>query len=179
MAEAEAIPEYSVLSEPARFQAGGIEAVVPPQYLTRDKVVTLHMIRDSHPRRPLYFSASVYAESLGLSGYLVRQGLALRLADGPVVSSGDTVQTSTGFLDVPRTTALWSDVYRGPDALVRQHDWVDRASISIPLQYVFAGSLLADGLDRTGRDSLAVAVSAEVREIAESVDLSGILGDAP
>jgi hypothetical protein len=176
MEAAEAIPDYTELREAARFRAGGIDAIVPPQLLTRDKIVTLQMIRSSFPARPIYFSASVYPEELGLSDYIVRHGLALRLSNGLPSSAPGTVPTATGHLDVPRTLALWADVYRGPEALLAQSDWVDRASISIPLQYVFAGGLLAEGLDRTGRDSLATEISGEVRAIADAVDLSDIFG---
>ena len=177
MEEAEAIPEYTELREPARFRAGSIDAVVPPQLLTRDKIVTLSMIRDSFPRRPLYFSASVYPDQLGLSDYIVRQGLALRLVNGAPGTDSGSVPTANGFLDVPRTLALWTNVYTGPEALLEQDDWVDRASISIPLQYIFAGSLLAEALDRAGRDSVAMTINDEVREVADAVDLSGIFGD--
>ena len=176
MEAAEAIPDYTELREAARFRAGNIDAIVPPQLLTRDKIVTLQMIRSSFPARPIYFSASVYPEELGLSDYIVRQGLALRLSNGLPSSAPGTVPTATGHLDVPRTLALWTEVYRGPEALLEQNDWVDRASISIPLQYVFAGGLLAEGLDRTGRDSLATEISGEVRAIADAVDLSDIFG---
>ncbi|HEX6057856.1 MAG TPA: DUF2723 domain-containing protein [Gemmatimonadaceae bacterium] len=176
MEAAEAIPDYTELREAARFRAGNIDAIVPPQLLTRDKIVTLQMIRSSFPSRAIYFSASVYPEELGLSDYIVRQGLALRLWNGLPSSAPGTVPTATGHLDVPRTLALWTDVYRGPEALLEQDDWVDRASISIPLQYVFAGGLLAEGLDRTGRDSLATEVSQKVRAIADAVDLSEIFG---
>ena len=179
LAQVDAIPDISELREPVRFRAGSIDAVVPPQYLTRDKILTLRMIRDAFPERPIYFSASLYPESLGLGDYLVRQGLALRLTETRPTPSTEVVPTATGYIDVPRSFALWEHVYRGPEALIEQGDWVDRASVSIPVQYIFAGGLLAEALARTGRDSVAQAIGEEARAVAEAVDLTELFGDAP
>ena len=67
-----------------------------------------------------------------------------------LVASHDTVNTPMGLIDVPRTLALWTTVYKGPADLVREGQWVDRASVGIPLHYVLIGYYLGNALIQRG-----------------------------
>jgi hypothetical protein len=89
--ELAALPGYAVLDRPQRFRHAGIDAEVPAGVLTRDQLVVLHVIRDSFPERPVYFSTGGYANALGLGPYLRTQGLAQRLDSAPALASADLV----------------------------------------------------------------------------------------
>jgi hypothetical protein len=107
----------------------------------------LSIISSSLGDRPVYFASSGNAASaLGLNPYLVRQGLAFRLNEGPVDPEGsDTVvelpySAYTGvtglFIDADRTRTLAEDVFIHrtglPDEWPR---WPWRAVLGIPSYY--------------------------------------------
>ena len=117
-AEADAQPDYVELREPQIFRQRNIVTTIQPGYLTRDQIVTLSLIKDSYPERSVYFSTGGYGRSLGLAKYSLRQGLVEKLVENPIVPSKDTVQIGDGYLDVPTTYALWTQVYKGPKELI-------------------------------------------------------------
>jgi hypothetical protein len=167
--ELAALPGYAVLDRPQRFRHAGIDAEVPAGVLTRDQLVVLHVIRDSFPERPVYFSTGGYANALGLGPYLRTQGLAQRLDSAPALASADLVALpGGGALDVPRTRALWDSVYRAPRALVREGRWADRASVGIPLAYAVTGQRLALALAARGDSAGAARVMREVGAVARA-----------
>jgi hypothetical protein len=174
--ELAALPPYVELAEPRRFAHGGVDALVPAGVLTRDQLVVLHVIRDSFPERPVYFSTGGYGQALGLGPYLRTQGLAQRLDPAPVPTTPDLPATADGHLDVPRTLALWDSVYRAPAALVREGQWVDRASAGIPGAYAFTGQRLAQALAARGAPgdgARAEAVMRRVLDVAAAARLGG------
>jgi hypothetical protein len=165
MEEAERIPEILPLSEPQTFRKqtpqGTITAVIPvgPGYLDRAEQFVLLMIRDAFPERPLYISrtAGSLGFRLGLQDHLVAQGLAERLVPAVPTPGPDTVMIPReGWLDLPRTRALWDDVYRAPASLLARGHWVDQASVGIPLLYVSTSFSLAAAMQMSG-DSAAAA----------------------
>jgi hypothetical protein len=96
----------------------------------------------------------------------------------PVAASADTIPLQNGFLDLPRTRALWNDVYRGPHALIREDGWVDRASTGIPLAYAITGDLLARTLAARGEQGEAVRIAATIDSLDHAARLSEFLGRA-
>ena len=46
-----------------------------------------------------------------------------------------------GWLDVPRTKALWMDVFEGHKSTIAEGRWIDRPSASLPALYIFTGSV--------------------------------------
>ncbi|HEX6576688.1 MAG TPA: DUF2723 domain-containing protein, partial [Gemmatimonadaceae bacterium] len=126
--QADALGEAMEVREPQVFKHGNIVATIPPGYLTRDQIVVLSLIKDGFPERPMYFSTGSYQNSLGLQNYSLRQGLVEKLVDHPIVPNKDTVQVGDGYLDVPTTYALWTQVYKGPKELIDIGNWFDRAS---------------------------------------------------
>ncbi|HEY7878045.1 MAG TPA: DUF2723 domain-containing protein, partial [Gemmatimonadaceae bacterium] len=168
-AEADAIPPIVSLREPQLFKAGDITATIPAGYLTRDQIVVLHLIHDSYPSRPLYFSAGEYGSAMGLGPYLLTQGLITKLEPKPIVASKDTIRISGGYFDFPTSLELWNTVYQAPRALIQQDGWVDGASVGIGFHYAIVGSLLTQSLVARG-DTAAAKV------IADTVDMMAKAG---
>ncbi len=151
------IPPYVRLTEPQLFQAGDIKAEVAPGYLEKADILVLRMIKDN-TGRPIYFSRTTgdYAHRLGLGPYLLTQGFARKLMPNVPTAGRDTVLApGEGFVDVPRSVALWTEVFKGQQALIAKDDWPDRASINIPVLYAATGALLGGLLTSNGRPALA------------------------
>ena len=106
--------------------------------------------------------------------YTLRQGLAEKLVEVPIVPSRDTVRVADGFIDVQRSLALWN-TYKAPGALIRRGDWVDRPSYGIPYTYAVTGIVLADALRTQGRAPEAEKIMGTVAGIAKAARLDDIL----
>ncbi|HEX5436514.1 MAG TPA: DUF2723 domain-containing protein [Gemmatimonadaceae bacterium] len=174
-AQADSIPPYIVLRQAQQFHDGGITATIQPGLLERNEIVTLRFILDAFPQRPIYFAASAFPERLGLGKYLLRQGLVEKLEPEAVQSSADTLMTADGHFDLPRTEALWNSVYRGPEALLRQGDWVDPASHSSPMSYSIVGAMLSQALRHEGKKAQADSVMHTVVQMAHVAHLDELL----
>jgi len=175
--EADSIPPYFEIREPQRFAQRNLIATIQPGYLTRDQIVTLRLIKDAYPDRPIYFSTGGYGRSLGLGPYTLRQGLAEKLVENPIVANKDTMRVADGFLDVPRTQALWTRVYKAPAALIKRGDWIDRPSFGIPYTYAVTGMVLADALKTEGKIPEANQVIKTVIGIAQAARLTDVLAN--
>jgi hypothetical protein len=173
--EADSIPAYWEIREPMTFQQRNLVATIQPGYLTRDQIIVLRLIKDAYPERSVYFSTGGYGRSLGLGNYTLRQGLAEKLVEAPIVPSKDTVRVADGYVDVPRTNELWTKVFKAPKALIKMGDWIDRPSFGIPYTYAVTGIILADGLKSQGRNAEADKVLNEVTEIAKAARLTDLL----
>ncbi|MDQ6886823.1 MAG: DUF2723 domain-containing protein [Gemmatimonadota bacterium] len=179
IAEADAIPPYQELRAPQIFQKDSIVATIKPGILSRDQMIALIMIKESFPERPMYFarSAGAYGQGLGLSDYLVTQGLARRLMPARIKPGKDTVLIpGDGWLDVARTQALWKE-FKAPADVIRRDEWVDRASVNVPLGYLFVGGMLAEALGERGDTQGAARLMDTVRQIAKATREEGLLAD--
>ena len=159
MEEADQLPLYQQLAQPAEFQVPGtqISTTVPPGLLERADLFVLKMIQDT-TGRPVYFSNTAvgYPSKLGLQQYLLTQGLARKLLPTVPTIGGDTIPIpGRGPLDVSRTASLWFDNFEGPQSLIRKGDWIDKPSVGIPYLYVDAGLALAQALQLRGRTQQA------------------------
>ena len=155
--EVDQVPPYVQLTEAKLFQAGDIRAEVPAGYLEKSDLLVLRMIKDN-TGRPIYFSRTSgdFAHRLGLGPYLLTQGFARKLLPNVPTPGRDTVLAAgEGFVDVPRSVALWTDVFKGQQSLIAKDDWPDRASVNIPVLYAVTGALLGGLLDSGGRPALA------------------------
>ncbi len=171
-AEADAIPEYIQINQPQIFRQGDITLNIKPGYLVRDQLVLLRLIKDAFPERPIYVSTGGGA-GLGLEPYLLSQGFVQKLMDHPVSDTATTPSIAGLFVDVDRTKALWNDVYRAPQSLIREGDWIDRASFGIPYTYAFTGAILAQALDTRGDRAAANAIRDRVRAIVKAARIEG------
>src|SRR5207253_1075704 len=123
---ADTLPDYIPLAQPATGHLGPIAVALDPArlgrpYLMRSDLAVLQIIKDELGKRPIYFSTSTgnYADQLGLSSYLVGEGLVRRLVPRPV-AAGDGVWRGEGrrFVDVRRSAALLSGAHHGGEASV-------------------------------------------------------------
>jgi hypothetical protein len=135
------------------------------------------MLRDSFPERPLYFTSSGYASTIGLRPYVAEQGLATKLFPTEVLASPRfTVLQGFGAVDVPRSVALWDSVYVAPRSLIARGIWVDRASSDIALRYVITGAVLADVERSKGDTAEAGRIMGKTTELAHAAGLEEVLG---
>ena len=153
---ADTLPDYLPLMQPASGYLGPIAVALDPArlgrpYLMRSDLAVLQIIKDELGKRPIYFSTSTggYADQLGLSPYLVTEGLVRRVVSGPVTANASVrLLEGRGFVNVPRSAALLFEVYRGGEtaARPRPRGWVDVPSQSGLLGYVFAYDTMAAAL---------------------------------
>jgi transmembrane protein TMEM260 (protein O-mannosyltransferase) len=166
---ADTLPEYIPLAQPAVGYLGPIAVKLDPgalgrPYLLRSDLAVLQIIKDELGKRPIYFSTSTgnYADQLGLSPYLVGEGLVRRLVPRPVAAS-DSVRLveGRGFVNVPRSAALLFEVYRGGEtaARPRPRGWVDVPSQTGLLGYLFAYDTIAAVLRESDPPRAARAVA--------------------
>jgi hypothetical protein len=174
-AEADAIPEYIQISQPQMFRQGDITLSIAPGILVRDQLVLLRLIKDSYPERPIYVSTGG-GRGLGLDPYLLSQGFVQKLVDHQLTDTAVTPRISGLFLDVDRTKALWDSVYRAPEALIKEGDWIDRASFGIPYTYAFTGAVLAEAMQRRGDDKAANTIMNRVKGIVKAARIEGFPG---
>ena len=174
-AEADAIPEYIQLAQPQIFRQGNITLNIEPGYLVRDQLVLLRLIKDAFPERPIYVSTGGM-QGLGLEPYLLSQGFVQKLVDHPLTETAATPKISGMFIDVDRSKALWDSVYRAPEALIKEGDWIDRPSFGIPYTYAFTGAILAEAMSRRGDERASAAIMNRVKDIVKAARIEGFPG---
>ncbi len=183
LADADAVPPYYELPKPVRFDSGPLHTTIDPKHLEygvlqRADAFVLRMIQDSWPARPIYFARSAvgYPQALGLGDNVLTQGLAWKLFMPPLAQARDTLLVEgDGWLDIPRTHALWSTVFQGPAAVLGEGQWVDRASLSMPAMYVFTGAELAEGLRAMDSTRAAAAVFDTTERLAQFTHIESLL----
>ncbi|MBW3555165.1 MAG: DUF2723 domain-containing protein [Gemmatimonadetes bacterium] len=146
-----------------RLKAGAVDTVIPAGtvILPQDSFISA-ILQASLGRRPVHFmSPSISLGKLGLAPYAVRQGLTVRISDGPprvgprtgIVALPESAfaAATARYVDLPRTDTLLREVYlhrgriRDPAA-----PWVDPATTNIPLYYAWAHLAAAQGFGATG-----------------------------
>jgi hypothetical protein len=145
-----ATPPY-LTREAQVLRVHGIESVIPEgRVMVPADIFLAQIIASGLGDRPIYFAMTTQAyENLSLRPFLIRQGLALKLNNGPVVPDEargiyevppSQLAGITGpYIDVPRTEVLLSNVFmhRGgfPD---EWGHWVDSATDNIPSYYGYS-----------------------------------------
>ena len=176
-AEADAIPEYIQINQPQIFKQNNITLNIDPGYLVRDELVLLRLIKDAFPERPIYLSTGGGGHlSTALQPYLLSQGFVQKLVDHPISDTAETPHILGLNLDLERTKALWNDVYGAPAALIKEGDWIDRASFGIPYTYAFTGAVLSEALKARGDTKGADTVMNRVRGIVKAARIEGFPG---
>ncbi|MFN2604309.1 MAG: DUF2723 domain-containing protein, partial [Gemmatimonadaceae bacterium] len=168
--QADSIPQFLEVREPQIFRHGNIVAGIAPGYLDREQLVTLRLIKDTFPERPIYFPIANRARQLGLDKYLLTQGLVERLVDHPLVPAVDTVLVVDRFVDVKRTRDLWKE-YKAPDTLARIGKWIDPASINLPGTYFFAGFRARAAMLKAGERDTLPMLERKMIEVAKAARL--------
>jgi hypothetical protein len=134
----------------------------------------LYIINDSLAERPIHFTSTTDAAALGLADYLVRQGLTFRLHDGELPDSAPAgvdampaawpLRRAVGpWVDVPRTTTLFENVFVHRGGIPDWDHWADHPSSGIPLFYAWGYLGLAQAALQRGEaeDSARYRAEAE------------------
>jgi hypothetical protein len=105
-------------------------------YLELSDLATVGLIRDNLRTRPIYFSwtAGTHPDShLGVTQYLITEGLVRRLSPTPIrASSNVLLSQSLGYVDMAQSDRLMWNVYHWQEASrLRPRGWVDPPSASI------------------------------------------------
>ena len=116
LAELDSLPEVMQVPEKGGgIQVDSIAIVFGQEYLLLQDLATIFLIRDNAGKRPIFFSWSDGGypdQTLGLSPYLVSQGLVRKLMPRPVEPNDSIVLSQgLGYLDLPRTKSLLWDTY--------------------------------------------------------------------
>ncbi|MGH7576880.1 MAG: protein O-mannosyl-transferase family, partial [Longimicrobiales bacterium] len=159
-------PPY-LLDHDRVFRPGNIETTLPrgTVVIPADGFMAA-IINTAIGDRPIYFAMTTQAyDELNLRPYLIRQGVALKLNNGPVVPDTargiiavppESLALGAPSIDLPRTETLVSDVFihRGgfPD---EWGHWVDAATEGIPFYYAFTHYGLAQVYQNLGREAEA------------------------
>jgi Protein of unknown function (DUF2723) len=176
-AEADAIPEYIQINQPQIFKQNNITLNIEPGYLVRDELVLLRLIKDAFPERPIYLSTGGGGHlNPALQPYLLSQGFVQKLVDHPIADTAETPHVLGLNLDLERTKALWNNVYGAPAALIKEGDWIDRASFGIPYTYAFTGAVLSEALKARGDTKGAETVMNRVKSIVKAARIEGFPG---
>ncbi len=152
----EAAAAFSRIDQDVSLTIGDIEARLSGgQFLAPWQRFALTLLVESIEDRPIYFASSGNAAgSLGVQPYLVRQGLAFKLHNGPVDETLEGVapmiqspyRSVTGmWLDVPRTKTLADDVFIHRGGIPEWDHWPDIATIGIPNYYSWVYTALMEG----------------------------------
>ena len=142
-------PYDFLLQNPIRIQADQLEFTVPGnRVLLPADVFLLNIVQTAVGDRPLYFATTTQAyDRVGLRDNLLRQGVALKLVNGPIepnpeegiIPLPENLQVAGGYIDLPRTdTLLWDTfIHRGgiPD---EWEFWPEPSTKNIPYYYLYA-----------------------------------------
>ena len=169
-AEVDSLPEAMQVPKSGGIAFDSLQIRFGQDVLLRQDLASIFLIRDNQGKRPIFFSWSDGGypdQTLGLSPYLVSQGFVRKLMPTPVRAT-ETVRLSPGlgYVDVPRTRTLLSNVYHWQTATRRRpFGWVDAPSGSILQLYsvVYGGSArVFEQVGDTARAMLADSVAREV-----------------
>jgi hypothetical protein len=170
----DSLPEAMQVPTQGGVSFGSLKLQFGQDVLLLQDLATIFLIRDNMGKRPIYFSWSDGGypdQTLGLSPYLVSQGLVRKLMPKPV-TVGDSIvmNPSLGYLHLPRTRKLLWDVYHWRSAARdRPRGWVDRPSGSILQLYavVYGGS--AKSFAAAGEPALAARADSVAKAVQRNL----------
>jgi hypothetical protein len=156
-------PPY-LLQQGRTYEAGNLRSDLPVNSVIIPSDLFLgSIIQTAIGDRPIYFAMTTQAyDELSLRPYLIRQGVAFKVNDGPIVADSvrgilatpaSQIGSFTGpWIDLPRTEALVTDVFlhRGGFPQEWGH-WVDSATEGIPFYYGYTHFGLAEVYASIGR----------------------------
>ncbi|HSE66225.1 MAG TPA: DUF2723 domain-containing protein [Gemmatimonadales bacterium] len=170
----DSLPELQQVPKNGGIRFDSLEIAFGSEYLQLSDLATIFLIRDNVGQRPIFFawSAGGYPDqTLGLTPYLITQGLVRKLVMTPVVPKDSVILTrGLGYANLPRTEKLMWDTYHfSTVARNRPRGWVDRPSSSILSLYGVVYGTMANTLRSEGdstqadrADSVANAVRANL-----------------
>jgi hypothetical protein len=134
----EAALAYSRLDQAVTLQIGNVTARLPGgQYLAPWQRFALTLMVESIGDRPIYFASSGNAAiSLGVQPYLVRQGLAFRLNNGPLQDSAEAAPDGEADSTAIAPTTEFTRLGPSPYSPVTG-DWIDPDRTALLAEEVF------------------------------------------
>jgi hypothetical protein len=173
--EVDSLPEAMQVPAKGGIRFDSLQMQFGQDVLLRQDLATIFLIRDNIGKRPIFFSWSDGGypdQTLGLSPYLVSTGFVRKVMPTPVVAKDSIVLSQgLGYLNVPRTKRLLTDVYHWQTATRdRPRGWVDQPSGSILQLYgvVYGGS--ARAFEATGDTSLSVHADSVAKRVAAELN---------
>lgn len=166
------MPEAQLVRPNTGIKLGDVQiAFGQDSVLYLSDLMSIFLIRDNLGKRPIYFAwsdADYPDRTLGLSSYMVTQGLVRKLNPTPLeTKNGVVINRGLGYVDLPRTQDLLFKVYDyNAASRVRPRGWVDRPSQSILSLYSVVYGLVGPSLQASGDSALAVRADS----IAQAVD---------
>ena len=158
------------------FRTGNIQSVIPQGAVMLPADLFLaQIINTSLEDRPIYFASTTNAfDNLGLGQYLIRQGVAFKLNNGPVTPDPargliamppSELQAISGpFIDLGRTEKLLNEIFIHRKGFPEEWDfWVDVATQNIPYYY-FATHLITAQAWSVAGDSLKAKQHADIAQ---------------
>jgi hypothetical protein len=141
--------QYAPISQDMQLVMGDVTTTLRAgDVLSPWQQFALNLISQSIDERPIYFASSGNASaSLGLQSYLVRQGLAFRLNDGPPTDEEGFMAMEPSpyspvigeWVDVTRSSQLLDEVFTHRSGIPDEWShWPDHATIGIPSYYAWA-----------------------------------------
>ena len=143
-------PYGFMVEEPLQMQAGDLTFTVPGQrILLPSDVFMLNIIQNALGDRPVYFATTTQAyDRIGLRSHLLRQGLALKVSNGPIqpdpqagiyaLPSAVELRVPGGYIDLPRTDTLLWDVFVHRGGIPDEWEfWPEPSTTNIPYYYVY------------------------------------------
>jgi hypothetical protein len=166
---------YIQLDRDRAFRFGNVSVVLPTgTVLYPWHQYALSILNNAIGDRPVYFASSGNAaQSLGLEPYLVRQGLAFRVADEPLVRDslpegivamppGSPLTSVTGiYVDAERSGRLADEVFVHRGNLPDWDHWPDPSTVGIPNYYAWVYYALAQAAWEQGDEATMERYQAE------------------
>ena len=142
-------PYNFLIQEPLTIRADQLEFTVPGnRVLLPADVFLLNIIQNALGDRPIYFATTTQAyDRVGLGLNLMRQGLALKLVNGPLEPNAErgiyALPENLGipgtFLDLMLTDALLWDVFVHRGGIPDEWEfWPEPSTRNIPIYYLYA-----------------------------------------
>jgi hypothetical protein len=174
--EIERVAGTAYVSDAVTFQTDSIRGSIREgTFIEPSDLFLAQIIKSSIADRPIYFAMTTSSYTkLGLGDYLVREGVAYRLNNGPLkqdVAAGVyEINAGAGFprfVDFPRTATLATKVFvHHPGFPERWTHWTDIATEQVPMYYASTLQLVAVILDATGDPADAVKIMAKAADFA-------------
>jgi hypothetical protein len=174
--ELDSLPEYSRVSKNEGVAFGDVVISFGNEIIDRKDLATVFLIRDNLGKRPIYFawSAADYPDrTLGLSEWLLSQGLVRKLSPTRLDSTPSIVLTQMAYADLPRTRALLQSYRWQSAARERPRGWVDVPSSSILRLYSIVYGGMAPTFLQTGDTTFAMLADSISRQVDSEVRKAG------
>ena len=174
--ELDSLPEYSRVPKGKGLIYGDLVITLGDEILSRSDLATILLIRDNIGKRPINFAWSAGGwpdQTLGLSEYLVSQGLVRKLYTKRVDTTANIVLTPMGFTDLERTRGLLRSYRWQSAARDRPAGWVDVPSASILRLYSIIYGGMAGTLREHGDSSLAALADSISKKVDAQVRKGG------